>query len=128
MSELHAVFLYNLGGGFMQIRKVAYSYLQRQPDGRFMYLLVWLFNDEHAVAATPVRIAEPPAPETEAAMGHSEEDDSYYATGTASSSDGQEGGDGGAETRQLAVAALSSRHRLRFQGWRTCHAFFSSLI
>ncbi|MED6165805.1 hypothetical protein PIB30_103120 [Stylosanthes scabra] len=102
MSELQAVFLYHLGGGFTEIRKVGYRYLQRQPDGRFVHLLVWLFNDQHVritfgchrrlmpqhvmdflvevgripaglpVAATPVQIAEPPAPETEAAMGHSE--------------------------------------------------------
>ncbi|MED6147231.1 hypothetical protein PIB30_042185 [Stylosanthes scabra] len=51
------------------------------------------------VAATPVRIAEPPAPKTKAAMGHSEEGDLDYATSTASSSDTQEGGDGGAKTR-----------------------------
>ncbi|MED6135366.1 hypothetical protein PIB30_045815 [Stylosanthes scabra] len=132
MSELQAVFLYNLGGGFTQIRKVAYRYLQRQPDGRFVHLLMWLFNNEHVrvtfgfhrrlmpqhvmdflvdvgripagqpVAATPVRIAEPPAPETEAAMGHSEEDDLDYATSTASSSDAQEGGDGGVKTRSAS--------------------------
>ncbi|MED6189564.1 hypothetical protein PIB30_097237, partial [Stylosanthes scabra] len=54
------------------------------------------------VAATPIRIAEPPAPETEAAMGHSEEDDSDYTTSTASSSDAQEGGEGGAETRSAS--------------------------
>ncbi|MED6173408.1 hypothetical protein PIB30_058991 [Stylosanthes scabra] len=47
MSELVAVFLYNLGGGFTEIRKVGYRYLQRQPNGRFMHLLVSLFNDEH---------------------------------------------------------------------------------
>ncbi|MED6212099.1 hypothetical protein PIB30_080091 [Stylosanthes scabra] len=54
-----------------------------------------------SVATTPVRIAKPPAPETEAAMGHSEseEDDLDYATSTASSSDAQEGGEGGAETQ-----------------------------
>ncbi|MED6149387.1 hypothetical protein PIB30_061846 [Stylosanthes scabra] len=99
---------------------------------KFVHLLVWLFNDEHvrvtfvfhrrlmpqhvmdflvdvgripaaqSVAATTVQIAEPPAPETEAAMGHSEEDDSDYATSTASSSDAQEGGDGGAETRSAS--------------------------
>ncbi|MED6162773.1 hypothetical protein PIB30_073692 [Stylosanthes scabra] len=90
MAELQAVFLYHLGGGFTEIRKVGYRYLQQQPDGRFHHLLVWLFNDEHVrvtfgchrrlmpqhvmdflvevgripaglpVAATPVRIAEPP--------------------------------------------------------------------
>ncbi|MED6149186.1 hypothetical protein PIB30_060069 [Stylosanthes scabra] len=102
-----------------EIRKVGYRYLQRQPDGRFVHLLVWLFNDEHVrvtfgchrrlmpqhvmdflvevgripaglpVVATPIRIVEPPALETEVAMGHSEseEDDSDYATSTASSSD-----------------------------------------
>ncbi|MED6114381.1 hypothetical protein PIB30_079695 [Stylosanthes scabra] len=47
MSELQAVFLYNLGGGFTEIRKVGYRYLQRQPHGRFVHLLVLLFNDEH---------------------------------------------------------------------------------
>ncbi|MED6174054.1 hypothetical protein PIB30_065270 [Stylosanthes scabra] len=47
MAELQAVFLYHLGGGFTEIRKVGYRYLQRQPDGRFHHLLVWLFNDEH---------------------------------------------------------------------------------
>ncbi|MED6159389.1 hypothetical protein PIB30_041957 [Stylosanthes scabra] len=90
MTELQAVFLYHLGGGFTEIRKVGYRYLQRQPDGRFLHLLVWLFNEEHVritfgchrrlmpqhvmdilvevdripaglpVAATPFRIAEPP--------------------------------------------------------------------
>ncbi|MED6148230.1 hypothetical protein PIB30_051109 [Stylosanthes scabra] len=105
MAELQAVFLYHLGGGFTEIRKVGYRYLQRQPDERFVHLLVWLFNDEHVrvtfgchrrlmpqhvmdflvdvgripaglpVAATPVRIAEPPPPETEAAMGHSESEE-----------------------------------------------------
>ncbi|MED6194640.1 Estrogen receptor [Stylosanthes scabra] len=134
MSVLEAIFLYHLGGGFTEIRKVGYRYLQRQPNRRFVHLLVWLFNDEHVrvtfgchcrlmpqhvmdflvevsripaglpVAATPVRIAESPTPETEAAMGHSEseEDDSDYATSTASSSDAQEGGEGGAETRSVS--------------------------
>ncbi|MED6124413.1 hypothetical protein PIB30_058670 [Stylosanthes scabra] len=90
MAELQAAFLYHLGGGFTEIRKVGYHYLQRQPDRRFLHLLVWLFNDEHVrvtfgcnrrlmpqhvmdflvevgrspaglpVATTPVRIAEPP--------------------------------------------------------------------
>ncbi|MED6208427.1 hypothetical protein PIB30_044927, partial [Stylosanthes scabra] len=89
-------------------------------NGRFVHLLVWLFNDEHVcvtfgchrrlmpqhvmdflvevggnpsgppVAATPVRIAKPPALETEAAMDNSESDDSDYATSTASSSGAQE--------------------------------------
>ncbi|MED6225247.1 hypothetical protein PIB30_091848 [Stylosanthes scabra] len=148
--ELQAVFLYHLRGEFTEIRKVGYRYLQRQPDGRFVHLLVWLFSDEHvrvtfgchrrlmpqhvmdflvdvgrvpaglSVAATPVRIAEPPAPETEAAVGYLEsgEDDSDYATSTASSSDAdaQEGGASGAETQSQS------------QGWRTCHAFSSSSI
>ncbi|MED6221227.1 hypothetical protein PIB30_052526 [Stylosanthes scabra] len=157
MSELVAVFLYNLGGGFTEIRKVGYRFLQRQPNGRFVHQLVWLFNDEHVrvtfgchrrlmpqhvmvflvevggnpsgppVAATPVRIAEPPAPETEAAMDNSEPNDSDYATSTASSSDVQEGGECGADTRQLVVPVTSFRHRLQFQGWRTCLAFSSSL-
>ncbi|MED6115807.1 hypothetical protein PIB30_094297, partial [Stylosanthes scabra] len=95
---------------------------------RFVHLLVWLFNDEHVrvtfgchhrlmpqhvmnflvevgsnpsgppVAATQVRIAEPPAPETEAAMDNSESDDSDYATSTASSSNVQEGGECGTDT------------------------------
>ncbi|MED6126845.1 hypothetical protein PIB30_082445, partial [Stylosanthes scabra] len=34
----------------------------------------------------------------------------------------------GRKPGQLAVLAISSRHRLQSQGWRTCHAFFSSLI
>ncbi|MED6125832.1 hypothetical protein PIB30_072320 [Stylosanthes scabra] len=117
------------GGGFMEIRKVGYCYLQRKPNGRFVHLLVWLFNDEHVrvtfgchrrlmpqhvmdflvevgrnpsgppVAATPVRITEPPAPEIKAAMDNSESDDSDYATSIASSSDAQEGGECGADTR-----------------------------
>ncbi|MED6141134.1 hypothetical protein PIB30_100331 [Stylosanthes scabra] len=135
MTELQVVFLYHLGGGFTEIRKVGYRYLQRQPDGRFHHLLVWLFNDEHVrvtfgchrrlmpqhvmdflvevgripagmpVAATPVRIADPP-PETEAAMGYSDskEDNSDYATSTASSSDAQEGGAGSPETRSASRA------------------------
>ncbi|MED6153129.1 hypothetical protein PIB30_098621, partial [Stylosanthes scabra] len=51
-----------------------------------------------------VRIAEPPAPETKAAMGHSEseEDDFEYATSTASSFEAQEGGASGAETRSAS--------------------------
>ncbi|MED6148186.1 hypothetical protein PIB30_050754 [Stylosanthes scabra] len=90
MSELHAVFLYNLGGGFTQIRKVAYRYLQRLMPQHVMDFLVDVdrIPAGQPVAATPVRIAEPPAPETEAAMGHSEEDDLDYATSTASSSNG----------------------------------------
>ncbi|MED6147587.1 hypothetical protein PIB30_045219 [Stylosanthes scabra] len=134
MAELQVVFLYHQGGGFTEIRKVGYRYLQRQPDGRFVHLLVWLFNDEHVrvtfgchrrlmpqhvmdflvdvgripaglpVVATPIQIAEPPAPENEAAMGHSEleEDDFDYATSTASSSDAQEGVAGGAETQSAS--------------------------
>ncbi|MED6177384.1 hypothetical protein PIB30_097595 [Stylosanthes scabra] len=47
MSELVEVFLYNLGGGFTEIRKVGYCFLQRQPNGRFVHLLVWLYNDNH---------------------------------------------------------------------------------
>ncbi|MED6193634.1 hypothetical protein PIB30_021465 [Stylosanthes scabra] len=94
MSELVEVFLHHLGGGFTEIRKVGYRFLRRQPDDRFVHLLVWLFNDKHVcvtfgchrrlmpqhvmdflvevggspcgppVAATPVRIAEPSVPET----------------------------------------------------------------
>ncbi|MED6163890.1 hypothetical protein PIB30_084459 [Stylosanthes scabra] len=121
MSELEAVFLYNLGGGFTEIRKVGYRYLQRQCNGRFVHLLA-------AGCGDTVRITEPPAPETEAAMDNSDEDDSDYATSTASSSDAQEGGEGGAKTRSASVPIISFRHRLQFKGWRTCHAFFSSLI
>ncbi|MED6199375.1 hypothetical protein PIB30_075369 [Stylosanthes scabra] len=102
MSELEAVFLYNLGGGFTEIRKVGYRYLQRQPNGRFVHLLVGRIPAGLLVAVTPVRIAEPPALEIEAAMGHSEEDDSDYAMSTTSSSDAQEGGEGGAETRSAS--------------------------
>ncbi|MED6152099.1 hypothetical protein PIB30_088741, partial [Stylosanthes scabra] len=99
MSELEAVFLYNLGDGFTEIRKVGYRYLQRQPNGRFVHLLVWLFNDQHVrvtfechrklmpqhvmdflvevgripaglpVAVTPIRIAEPPPSENRSGDG-----------------------------------------------------------
>ncbi|MED6187431.1 hypothetical protein PIB30_076415 [Stylosanthes scabra] len=134
MAELHAVFLYHLGGGFTEIRKIGYRYLQRQPYGRFLHLLVWLFNDEHVrvtfgchhrlmpqhvmdflvevgripasppVAATPVRIAEPP---------------------------GNRSGDGKVvravrRPLQLAVPVMSFRPRRQSQGWRTCHAISSS--
>ncbi|MED6173888.1 hypothetical protein PIB30_063917 [Stylosanthes scabra] len=47
MLELFQVFLYNLRCGFREIRKVRYRFLSRQPNGRFVHLLVWLFNDEH---------------------------------------------------------------------------------
>ncbi|MED6162863.1 hypothetical protein PIB30_074463 [Stylosanthes scabra] len=120
MAELEAVFLYHLGGGFTEIRKVEYRYLQRQPDGRFLHLLVRLFNDEHVrvtfgchrrlmpqhvmdflvevgripaglpVAATPVRIAEPPSGNRSSDGSfrvESEEDDSDYAMSIVSSSD-----------------------------------------
>ncbi|MED6188355.1 hypothetical protein PIB30_085155 [Stylosanthes scabra] len=39
MAELQAVFLYPLDGGFTEIRKVGYRYVQRQPDERFLHLL-----------------------------------------------------------------------------------------
>ncbi|MED6135692.1 hypothetical protein PIB30_049030 [Stylosanthes scabra] len=104
MSELVEVFLYNLGGGFTEIRKVRDRFLQRQPNGRFVHLLVWLFNDEHVrvtfgchrrlmpqhvmdflvevggspsgppVAATPVHITEPSVPKIEMMMDNSESD------------------------------------------------------
>ncbi|MED6210910.1 hypothetical protein PIB30_068548 [Stylosanthes scabra] len=80
------------------------------------------------VAATLVRITEPPASETEAAMNHSEEDDSDYAMSTTSSMTLRKAVMAGRKPDQLVVPAISSRHRLQFQGWRTCHAFFSSLI
>ncbi|MED6150434.1 hypothetical protein PIB30_072290 [Stylosanthes scabra] len=47
MSELVQVFLYNIGCEFREIRKVGYRFISRQPNGRFVHLLVWLFNDEH---------------------------------------------------------------------------------
>ncbi|MED6218544.1 hypothetical protein PIB30_027618 [Stylosanthes scabra] len=47
MSDSVQVFLYNLGGGFREIRKVGYRFLSLQPNGRFVHILVWLFNDEH---------------------------------------------------------------------------------
>ncbi|MED6174477.1 hypothetical protein PIB30_069374 [Stylosanthes scabra] len=138
MSELEAIFLYNLGGGFTEIRKVEYRYLQRQLNGRFVHLLVWLFNDEHVrvtfgchrrlmpqhvmdflvevgripaglpVAATPVRIAEPPAPKTKAAMDNSEEDDSDYATSIASSLTLRKGARAAQKPGQLAVPIYPS--------------------
>ncbi|MED6149653.1 hypothetical protein PIB30_064620 [Stylosanthes scabra] len=104
MVELQAVFLYHLGGGFTEIRKVGYRYLQRQPDGRSAASRLACLLRRHRSG-----LLNPP-PETEAAMGHSdsEEDDSDYAMSTASSSDAQEGGAGGPETR----SATRPRHVL----------------
>ncbi|MED6143486.1 hypothetical protein PIB30_006746 [Stylosanthes scabra] len=66
MSELVAVFLHHLGGGFTTIRKVGYRFLRRQLDGRFVNLLV---TYGPPVAATPVRTVEPSLPpETEMAV------------------------------------------------------------
>ncbi|MED6111438.1 hypothetical protein PIB30_052289 [Stylosanthes scabra] len=105
MAELQAVFLYHLGGEFTEIRKVGYCYLQQQPDGRFQHLLVWSAASRLACRLRRHRfgLLNPP-PETEAAMGHSEseEDNSDYATSIASSSDAQEGGAGGPETRSAS--------------------------
>ncbi|MED6112093.1 hypothetical protein PIB30_058620 [Stylosanthes scabra] len=152
MAELQAVFLYHLGGGFREIRKVGYRYLQRQPDGRFLHLLVWLFNDEHVrvtfgchrrlmpqhvmdflvevgripaglpVAATPVRIVEPPLLETEAAMGHSEseEDDFDYAMRHPLTR--RKVVRAVRRPLQLAVPVMSFRPHRQSQGWRKCHA------
>ncbi|MED6137187.1 hypothetical protein PIB30_062710 [Stylosanthes scabra] len=123
MSELVAVFLHHLRGGFTAIRKVGYRYLQRQPDGRFVHLLVWLLNDEHVrvtfgchrrlmpqhvmdflvevdgstcgppIAATPVCAVGPLLPETEMAVDNSESDSEYSASTGSSSSDGAEDND-----------------------------------
>ncbi|MED6143702.1 hypothetical protein PIB30_008343 [Stylosanthes scabra] len=123
MSELVAVFLHHLGGGFTAIRKVGYRFLRRQPDDRFVHLLVWLFNDEHVrvtfgchrrlmpqyvmdflvevggstcgppVAATPVRTIEPSLPKTKMAVDNSESGSEYSASTGSSSSDGAEGAD-----------------------------------
>ncbi|MED6158375.1 hypothetical protein PIB30_032236 [Stylosanthes scabra] len=84
MSELQAVFMYHLGGGFTEIRKLGYRYLQRQPDGRSAASQLACRLRRHRS-----ELMNPTAPETEAAMCHSEseEDDSDYATSTASSSD-----------------------------------------
>ncbi|MED6200634.1 hypothetical protein PIB30_087130 [Stylosanthes scabra] len=113
MAELQAVFLYHLGGGFTGIRKVGYHYLQRQPDGRFLHLLVWLFNDEHVHVTFGChrRLMPQHVMDFLVEVGRipeSEEDDSDYATSTASSSDAQEGGAGGSET----PSARCSRHVL----------------
>ncbi|MED6213231.1 hypothetical protein PIB30_091194 [Stylosanthes scabra] len=99
MAELQAVFLYHLGGGSTEIRKVGYRYLQRSAASRLACRL-----RRHRS-----RLLSPPS-KTEAAMGHSEseEDDSDYAASTASSSDAQEGGAGGPET----CSASCPRHVL----------------
>ncbi|MED6141212.1 hypothetical protein PIB30_101022 [Stylosanthes scabra] len=78
MSKLEAIFLYNLGGGFTEIRKVGYRYLQRLMPQHVMDFLVEVgrIPAGQPVAATPVRIAEPPTPETKTAMDNLEEDDS----------------------------------------------------
>ncbi|MED6163260.1 hypothetical protein PIB30_078220 [Stylosanthes scabra] len=92
MLELVEVFLYNLGGGFTEIRKVRYRFLQRQPNGRFVHLLPFW----PAYCSDTVRIAEPSVPEKEMAMDNSESD-SNYAMSTGSSFDFQEGGECGAD-------------------------------
>ncbi|MED6214923.1 hypothetical protein PIB30_108209 [Stylosanthes scabra] len=109
MSELVEVFLYNLGGGFTEIRKIGYPLLQRHPNGRFVHLLIdaptrhgFLVEvggspSGPPVAATPVQIAELSVPKTLMAMDNSESD-SDYATSTGSSFDFQEGGECGADT------------------------------
>ncbi|MED6141889.1 hypothetical protein PIB30_107941 [Stylosanthes scabra] len=74
MAELQAVFLYHLGGGFTEIRKVGSA------------------TSQLACRLAPTRHSD------------SEKDDSDYATSTASSSDAQEGGVGGPETRSASRA------------------------
>ncbi|MED6181565.1 hypothetical protein PIB30_020486 [Stylosanthes scabra] len=116
MSELVAVFLHPLGGGFTTIRRVGYRFLRRQPDGRFVNLLVWLFNDEHVrvtfrchrrlmpqyvmdflvevgvsaqgppVAATLVRTVAPSSPPEAEMSVDNSESDSEYSESTGSSS------------------------------------------
>ncbi|MED6175136.1 hypothetical protein PIB30_075557 [Stylosanthes scabra] len=116
MAELVHVFLHHLGGRFTEIRKVGYRFLRRQPDGKFVHLLVWLFNDEHVrvtfgchcrlmsqhvmdflvqaderhagppVAATPVHVAEPSMPENEPAAMDDSEFDFDDSASTGSSS------------------------------------------
>ncbi|MED6139667.1 hypothetical protein PIB30_086001 [Stylosanthes scabra] len=112
MSELVAVFLHHLGGGFTTIRRVGYRFLRRQPDGRFVNLLVWLFNDEHGppVAATPVRTVAPSSPlEAEMAVDNLESNSEYSESTGSSSSDGAEGADCIPET---TAGAGSSRYIL----------------
>ncbi|MED6206695.1 hypothetical protein PIB30_029308 [Stylosanthes scabra] len=123
MAELVHVFLHHLGGGFTEIRKVGYLFLRRQPDVKFVHLLVWLFNDEHVrvtfgchcrlmpqhvmdflvqvggrpsgppVVATPVCIAKPSMPETEPTMDNSEFDFEDSASTGSSSADSLDDGE-----------------------------------
>ncbi|MED6144581.1 hypothetical protein PIB30_017078 [Stylosanthes scabra] len=51
MSELVQVFSHYLGGGFTEIRRVGYCFMSLQPNRRFVYLLVWLNNDEDVVVS-----------------------------------------------------------------------------
>ncbi|MED6148053.1 hypothetical protein PIB30_049575 [Stylosanthes scabra] len=93
MSELVAVFLHHLRGGFTAIRKVGYRYLQRQPDGRFVHLL----HMRAARRSDPEPRCRTLLLETEMAVDNSESDsesDSEYSASTgSSSSDGVEGDD-----------------------------------
>ncbi|MED6151016.1 hypothetical protein PIB30_078219 [Stylosanthes scabra] len=107
IAELQAVFLYHLGGGFTEIRKVGYRYLQRQPDGRSTAAQLACRLRRHWSG-----LLNPP-PETEAAMGHSEseEDDSDYAESNVSTSDAQEGGAGCPKGGGRAMLFLAARSR-----------------
>ncbi|MED6143314.1 hypothetical protein PIB30_005233 [Stylosanthes scabra] len=140
MSELVAVFLYHLGDEFTAIRKVGYRFLRRQPHGRFVNLLVWLFNDEHVrvtfgchrrlmpqyvmdflvevgvstygppVAATPVRTVEPSLPSETEMALDNSESDSDYSESTGSSS--SDGVEGADCIPETTVGAGSSRYIL----------------
>ncbi|MED6170639.1 hypothetical protein PIB30_033010 [Stylosanthes scabra] len=133
IPELEAVFLYHLEGGFTEIRKVGYCYLQRQPDGRLMPQHVMDFSVEVGripvvlpVAATPVRIANPPLwkqkrrwvsqsqrrmiPTMLRARHHPL---TLRKVVRAVRKPGQ-----------LAAPVTSFRPRRQFQWWRTCHVFF----
>ncbi|MED6215817.1 hypothetical protein PIB30_001434 [Stylosanthes scabra] len=140
MSELVAFFLHHLGGGFTAIRKVGYRFLRRQPDGRFMNLLVWLFNDEHVcvtfechrrlmpqyvmdflvevgvstygppVAATPIRTVEPSLPPETEIAVDNSESDSEYSESTGSSS--SDGAEGADYIPETTAGAGSSRYIL----------------
>ncbi|MED6143418.1 hypothetical protein PIB30_005992 [Stylosanthes scabra] len=156
MSELVEVFLHHLGGGFTHITKVGYRFLRRQPDGRFVHLLVWVFNDEHVrvtfgchrrlmpqyvmdflvqlgdrprgppVAATPMRIAEPTMPEADTAMDKSDFESDYSVSSGSSSSDYDEGDDCIPETQGSGCPRYILLAPPPIPRLRTCHSFSSN--
>ncbi|MED6147939.1 hypothetical protein PIB30_048555 [Stylosanthes scabra] len=130
MSKLVQVFLYNLGGGFREIRKVGYRFLSRLMPQHVMDFLVEVGEAGSPcglpVAAAPVRIAEPSVPDAKMEMDNLEFH-SDYAASSRSSSNCQEGAECIPDTQEVDVPVTSFLHRLQFHGWRMCPAFFSNL-